>query len=360
MSADKITAYKGFNDDLTCRGFQFEVGGTYKTDGPVEQCRSGFHACETAIDVLSYYGPVGTRFAEVLLDGEIDRGDGSDSKIAAAKITVVAELSLPDFIDRAVKQIVAMAKSTKKKSGDRSVASNAGDLSVASNAGYQSVASNAGDRSVAYNAGDQSVAYNAGYQSVASNAGDRSVAYNAGYQSVASNAGDQSVASNAGDQSVAYNAGDRSVASNAGDLSVAYNAGDLSVASNAGYQSVASNAGDRSVASNAGDQSVASNAGDQSVASNAGDLSVATNTGYLSVASVCGKASTAVVTGVDGKVMAEREGCSLFANEIVWNGSEYEVKSNACGITGRNGIEPGVWYVAKDGKLIPVAQPKGE
>ena len=246
MSA--ITAFKGFNNDWTCRGHQYEVGQTYETDGPVEQCRSGFHACETAIDVLGYYGPAESRFAEVLLEGKLDRNGSRDSKIAAAKITVVAELSMPDFIDRAVKQIVAMAKGTKKESGNRSAATNMGDLSAATNTGNRSAATNMGDGSAATNTGYQSAATNTGYQSAA------------------------------------------------------------------------------------------------------------TNTGNGSAASVGGKASTAVSTGEDGKVMSECEGCSLFANEMVWNGSEHEIKSNACGITGRDGIEPGVWYVAKGGRLVEAVQ----
>jgi len=300
MSA--ITAFKGFNNDWTCRGHQYEVGQTYETDGPVEQCRSGFHACETAIDVLGYYGPAESRFAEVLLEGKLDRNGSRDSKIAAAKITVVAELSMPDFIDRAVKQIVAMAKGTKKESGNRSAATNMGDLSAATNTGDGSAATNTGNGSAATNTGDGSAA---------TNTGNRSAATNKGYGSAATNTG---------------------------------------------YQSAATNTGNRSAATNMGDGSAATNTGYQSAATNTGYQSAATNTGNGSAASVGGKASTAVSTGEDGKVMSECEGCSLFANEMVWNGSEHEIKSNACGITGRDGIEPGVWYVAKGGRLVEAVQ----
>ena len=44
---NKIIAYKGFDKDFKCRGFQYEVGNTYEMDDDVECCSRGFHACES-------------------------------------------------------------------------------------------------------------------------------------------------------------------------------------------------------------------------------------------------------------------------------------------------------------------------
>ena len=271
-----IAAYKGFDQDLKCRGFQFEIGKTYKHKGEVSVCNSGFHACENPLAVFEYYPPT-SRFAIVKCAGKISK-DIDDKKIACGELTVEAEIRLPELISEAVEWIHSRVDLENKKisnTGDQSVASNTGDQSVASNTGDRSVAGNTGDQSVAGNTGNWSVASNTGYRSVAGNTGDGSVAGNTGYKSVAGNTGYRSVASNTGDQSVASNTGYRSVAGNTGYKSVAGNTGNWSVASNTGYQSVASNTGDGSVASNVGYKSAAEVSGLQSVACALGEESKA-------------------------------------------------------------------------------------
>jgi hypothetical protein len=104
-----IVAFKGFDKGMKCRGFQFEVGKTYRHDGPVRACESGFHACTEPFDVWGYYGPVDCRFAEVELSGQTATHN-QDSKIAAAEITIKAELTLPQFIRLAVDRVIELTK----------------------------------------------------------------------------------------------------------------------------------------------------------------------------------------------------------------------------------------------------------
>ena len=52
-----IKSYKGMNKDMTCRGFQYEIGKEYETNS-AKACTSGFHACEYPLDVLNYYPPL--------------------------------------------------------------------------------------------------------------------------------------------------------------------------------------------------------------------------------------------------------------------------------------------------------------
>ncbi len=301
--AAHIIAYKGFDKDLQCRGFQYEVGKEYEHAGKVEQCAAGFHACENPIDVFGYYGPGESRFAEVELSGEFSRGDG-DSKIAAAKIHIKAELSLPDFIGKAVGFILAQVDWKNAKE------SNTGNRSAATNTGYQSAATNTG------------------------------------YQSAATNTGNRSAATNTGDQSAATNTGNRSAATNTGNRSAATNTGNQSAATNTGYQSAATNTGDQSAATNTGDQSAATNTGNRSAATNTGDQSAATNTGYQSAATNTGKEAVAMASGYMGRVSGSL-GNALF---LVERDDNYKIIAAWAGIVGQNKIKPDTFYFLKNGK----------
>ncbi len=191
--AEVVTAYKGFNQSLQCRGFQFEVGKTYEHDGEVKACASGFHSCEYPLDVFNYYHPAGSRFAVVKASGQISRHD-ADSKVASATLTVEAEIGLPVLVARAVDWVMGkLDKSIEQTlvTGNRSAATNTGNQSAATNTGYQSAATNTGNRSAATNTGYQSAATNTGDYSAATNTGDYSAAEVKGAESVAASLGIQ-------------------------------------------------------------------------------------------------------------------------------------------------------------------------
>ena len=109
-AAAPIRAYKAFDQNMQCRGFQFEVGHTYEHDGPVKACESGFHACENPLDVWSYY-PLDSRYAVVEMGGDFSRhDDDDDSKISAARITISAEIALPQIISDGVAYLMGLCK----------------------------------------------------------------------------------------------------------------------------------------------------------------------------------------------------------------------------------------------------------
>ncbi|WP_446940173.1 DUF7666 domain-containing protein [Pseudomonas aeruginosa] len=325
-----VTAYKGFKQDLTCRGYQFEIGGTYKHEGEVEACASGFHSCEYPLDVFGYYAPGDSRFAIVKASGQLSRHD-DDSKIASATLMVEAEISMPTMISRAIDWIMARLDSSVEQTVVGDTASNTGNRSAASNTGDYSAASNTGNRSAASNTGDYSAASNTGDCSAASNTGDCSAASNTGNQSAASNTGYQSAASNTGYRSAASNTGYRSAASNTGN------------------RSAASNTGDYSAASNTGNRSAASNTGDYSAASNTGDCSAASNTGYRSAAEVSGKESVAASLGIEGRARASA-GSAIVLCHRDDEGRLIHIRASK---VGENGVKPDTWYqLSAEGEFV--------
>jgi hypothetical protein len=140
-----VTSFKGFDADLKCRDFQYEVGKTYTHDGEVSACNSGFHACEYPLHVLRYYKPGTSRFAIVEQAGELSRHDG-DSKVASSKITVKAEINLAGLIKAAVEYTTSRAKPVKGSvtRADNAAATASGDYGAATASGYSGAATASG------------------------------------------------------------------------------------------------------------------------------------------------------------------------------------------------------------------------
>ena len=100
---EKIIAYKGFDRNLKCRDFQYEVGKEYQTDGKIKCCRRVFHAFESPLEVWCYRGILNARFAKVELSGTIDRRWNGFTKICSSHIEIKEELKLDDIITLGVK-----------------------------------------------------------------------------------------------------------------------------------------------------------------------------------------------------------------------------------------------------------------
>ena len=182
-----MKAYKGFNKNLKCRDFQYEIGKEYK-EKKATVCDCGFHSCLSPIDVLGYYPPADARgnlnrFCEVEIPEEMDKSD-DDSKVATKSIKINAEIGLKGLVEAGVNFIlekVNWENSREANTGYRSAATNTGDQSAATNTGDQSAATNTGNYSAATNTGNYSAATNTGDQSAATVEGADSIAIATGY-----------------------------------------------------------------------------------------------------------------------------------------------------------------------------------
>ena len=109
-----IKSYKGFDKNLKCRDFQYEIGKEYEMDGEIKVCNRGFHACESPFDVFDHYTMIDSRFCEVEQDGNISKEDRG-TKICSSKIKIKAELKLADMINLGVEWLKEITSPKKMK-----------------------------------------------------------------------------------------------------------------------------------------------------------------------------------------------------------------------------------------------------
>ena len=306
-----IKAYKGFNKDMTCRGFQYEEGKDYETDS-AKVCDKGFHACEYPLYVFRYYEPSKSVFHEVELDGDIDK-DSNDSKVASTKIHIGARLDIAGLVKASVEFIKNKCVKENDATGYGSANSATGNWSANSATGNWSANSATGDGSANSATGYGSANSATGYWSANSATGNWS-------------------------------------ANSA--------TGNWSANSATGYGSANSATGNRSANSATGYGSANSATGDGSANSATGNWSANSATGYgsanVSTGSKCtnesnGEAGISVCWGPDSKAKGE------IGNYLVI--SEWEDGRLICAkmrkVDGKH-IKANTFYVLKDGKFVEV------
>ena len=163
-----MKCFKGFDKDLKCRDFQYEIGKEYSEE-KADICNYGFHACEFPMDVFNYYPPSDSRYCEVELEAN-NQKSSDDSKRVGKKISVKAEIGIAGIIKAGVEYIKEQVNWEDDKAtntGNHSAATNTGDYSAATNTGYHSAATNTGYQSAAIVEGKESIALATGIDSKA-------------------------------------------------------------------------------------------------------------------------------------------------------------------------------------------------
>ena len=178
-----ITSYKGFDKDLKCRGFQYEVGKEYVMDEPISICNKGFHACESPLEVFDYYGMLDSRFCRVEQCGEIQR-ENNTTKVCSSNIKLKAELKLSDMINIGVewlKEITDPKKiNTEYKYEDGS-------------SGYNAQIGSSGDYAQIGSSGDNAKIGSSGYNAQIGSSGDYAKIGSSGYNAKINSTGYDSV-----------------------------------------------------------------------------------------------------------------------------------------------------------------------
>ena len=154
--SEAIKSYKGFNKDMTCRGFQYEEGKEYEESNALV-CENGFHACEYPLDCLSYYSPSESVYHEVEQSGKLSK-KSDDTKVASTKIKIGAKLSIAGLVEAAIEYTKERVKpeadsddykGASSATGDYGASSATGKCGASSATGYKGASSVESPNSVA-------------------------------------------------------------------------------------------------------------------------------------------------------------------------------------------------------------------
>lgn len=309
-----MKAYKGFNKDMTCRGFQFEEGKTYEESEAILY-EKGFHACMNPLDIFTFYPPTTSVYHRVDLDGVTDE-KGPGTQICGTKIKIKEQLTLIDIIKNAIYLLRTKTAGncvTTLKDYTHAFTSLRGVSTFTS--GYGSHSSTVGNNSHALAAGSYGSASTTGF-------GSHAIA--SGLNCVASTAGNYSCA----------------ITSKRGSTACALR-----------YDSQAITMGYCSSAIAAGESSIA--------ATSMG-ASHAVSLGGCSCASALGKDSVAAAIGRNSSAKAAMGSWIVLAEYGDWNGQTWPVLCVKCGKIDGVSLKPDTWYHLKDGEFVEGTPESGE
>ena len=227
----KITAYKGFDQDLKCRDFQYEIGKEYEIDGDIKCCERGFHACESPLEVLGHYFFLSNgkmaRFCKVEQSGSIDRENGT-TKIASSRIKIKAELRFGDLIKAGVEWLKEKTSPTNIKA-DKGLNDNGGDSAqIGSSGDYAKIGSS----------GDSAQIGSSGYSAQIGSSGDYAKIGSSGYSAQIGSSGDSAQIGSSGDYAKIGSSGDSAQIGSSGYSAQIDSTGEDSVICCAGHNSI--------------------------------------------------------------------------------------------------------------------------
>ena len=237
MNEKVIKSYKGFDKDMKCRDFQYEVGKEYNMDGEIKCCNRGFHACKSPLEVWDYYDMLNSRFAEVEQTGKIDEEEKS-TKVCSSHIKIKAELKLADIVNIGVEWLKDITSPSKVKAdgvlndnGDRrkqigssgysAQIGSSGDSAQIGSSGYSAQIGSSGDSAKIGSSGDSAKIGSSGDYAKIGSSGDYAQIGSSGYSAQIGSSGDSAQIGSSGDYAKIDSTGEDSVIMCAGNISKA-------------------------------------------------------------------------------------------------------------------------------------------
>ena len=246
---EKIIAYKGFNKDLTCRGFQYEIGKEYE-EKEVSVCEGGFHACENPFDVLGYYGDVlDNRFCKVEQSGTIKK---DDKKQASSKIKVVAEIGFTGLFKAGIEWIEEVTNpthiiaETRGKNNKDKIGSSGNYAKIGSSGDYAQIGSS-GDYAKIGSSGDSAKIGSSGNYAKIGSSGYSAKIGSSGYSANIGSSGDSANIGSSGYSAKIGSSGYSAKIGSSGNYAKIGSSGDYAKIDSTGEDSVICCAGNNSI-----------------------------------------------------------------------------------------------------------------
>ena len=222
-----MKAYKGFNKDFTCRGFQFEEGKEYEEEEAV-LCEKGFHACTNPLDVLNYYNDVEGKYCEVELDEVSNDKKENDSKICGKRIKINAEIGFVGLFKMGIEwlngQTIFSKNDTKeleKSSGNYAKIGSSGNYAKIGSSGNYAKIGSSGDDAQIGSSGDGAKIGSSGDYAKIGSSGNYAKIGSSGYGAQIGSSGNYAKIGSSGDDAKIGSSGKNSVVMCAGNNSIA-------------------------------------------------------------------------------------------------------------------------------------------
>ena len=246
MEEKKIIAYKGFDKNLKCREFQYEVGKEYEMDGDIKCCERGFHACESPLEVFDHYDMLNSRFAEVEQSGEIDKEEDT-TKVCSSKIKIKAELNFADIVKLGVEWIKDVTSPSKQKK-ETDLNDNGGYSAKIGSSGYSAQIGSSGDYAKIGSSGYSAKIGSSGYSAQIGSSGYSAKIGSSGYSAQIGSSGYSAQIGSSGDYAKIGSSGDYAKIGSSGDYAKIGSSGDYAQIKSTGNHSVVMAAGNNSIA----------------------------------------------------------------------------------------------------------------
>ena len=264
MKDEKIIAYKGFNKNMKCMGFQYEVGKEYEHKGEIIPCKQGFHACQNPFDALRYYSEIfNNRFCVVEQSGEI-KNDGN--KTVSSKIKVNAEIGFHGLFKAGIEWLNEITNPAKMKPSDNSLNDKGSDYAKIGSSGDYAKIGSSGDYAKIGSSGD--------YAKISSS-GDNAKISSSGDNAQIGSSGDYVQIGSSGDHAKIGSSGDCDQIGSSGDYAKIGSSGDYAKISSSGIDAKIGSSGDYALIDSSGTHAQIDSTGENSLICCAGRGSIA-------------------------------------------------------------------------------------